>query len=125
MILMRCQIILLASSALLFSCSKSSGDNMSPVIVINSPTDKETVAADAVVVVSGRVTDDDEIHEVHLDITNKTTNDVLHYHFHPDAKNFDINESFTAASGTSYHIQVEADDHSGNTNEKEIEIHCE
>jgi len=53
-----------------------------------------------VVVVWARVPDDVELHEVHLDITNKTPNEVLHYVFHPDVKSFDLNESFAAVSGT-------------------------
>ena len=122
---MRHVFFILGFSCLLISCNKSSADDTSPGIVINSPSDHQTVAADAVVVVSARVTDDVEIHEVHLDITNKITNEVLHYHFHPDAKNFDLNESFTAVSGTTYHIQVEADDHAENTHEKEIGINCQ
>jgi hypothetical protein len=114
-------IILLLS---LGSCSKSSGDDLAPVIVINSPADNATVADDAVVTVAASVTDEGEIHEVHLDITNKTTNEVLHYHYHPDISTFQINETFTAVNGTTYTIEVEADDHSGNKSEKEIEIHC-
>jgi hypothetical protein len=104
------------------SCSKSSGDDLAPVIVINSPADNASVDADAVITVAASVTDEGEIHEVHLDITNKTTNDVQHYHFHPDASTFQINETFTAVTGTTYTIKVEADDHSGNMSEKEIEI---
>ena len=107
------------------SCSKSSGDNAAPVIVINSPQANATVAADAVVAVSATITDDGEIHETHLDITNKTTNEVMHYHYHPDVKTFTLNETFTAVTGTTYKIEVESDDHSGNKSEKEIEIHCQ
>jgi hypothetical protein len=107
------------------SCSKSSGDDLAPVISINSPADNVTVAADALVTVAASVTDEGEIHEVHLDITNKRTNEVLHYHYHPDVSTFQINETFTAVAGTTYTIEVEADDHSGNKSEKEIEIHCD
>jgi|SRR6478736_1455356 len=107
------------------SCSKSSGDDAAPVIVINSPQANATVAADAVIAVSATITDEDEIHEVHLDIINKTTNEDFHFHYHPDVKTFNINETFTATAGTTYKIQVEADDHSGNKSEKEIEIHCQ
>ena len=107
------------------SCSKSSGDVAGPVIVINSPQPNATVAADSVITVFASINDEGEIHEVHLDITNKTTNEVLHYHFHPDMKTFTINETFNEVTGTTYNIQVEADDHSGNHSENEIEIHCE
>ena|SRR5688572_16866526 len=107
------------------SCSKSSGDDAGPVIVINSPQPNAIVAADSVITVSASINDEGEIHEVHLDITNKTTNEVLHYHFHPDMKTFTINETFNEVTGTTYNIQVEADDHSGNHSENEIEIHCE
>ena len=108
------------------ACSKSSGgDDAGPVIVINSPQANAAVAADSVITVSASINDESEIHEAHLDITNKTTNEVLHYHYHPDVKTFTINETFTAVTGTTYTIEVEADDHSGNNSEKEIEIHCE
>jgi hypothetical protein len=107
------------------SCSKSSGDDQAPVIVINTPLANETVAPDAVVTVMATVTDDDEIHEIHLDITKKSTNNVMHYHYHPDVKSFNIDETFTAVAGATYQIKVESDDHSGNKSEKEIEIHCQ
>src|SRR5688500_18220790 len=102
------------------SCSKSSGDDASPVIVIDSLQPNANVATDSIISVSDSIDDEGEIHEVHVDITNKTTNEVLHYHFHPDMKTFTINETFTAVTGTTYNIQVEADDHSGNHSEKEI-----
>ena len=107
------------------SCSKSSGDDAGPVIVINSPQPNATVGANSVITVSASINDEGDIHEAHLDITDKTTNEVLHYHYHPDMKTFTINETFNAGTGTTYTIQVEADDHSGNKSEKEIEIHCE
>ena len=106
------------------ACSKSSGDDAGPVIVIISPQANADVAPGAVVNVSASINDESDIHEDHLDITNNTTNEVLHYHYHPDLKTFTINETFTAVAGTTYKIEVEADDHSGNKSEKEIEIQC-
>ncbi|HSB93228.1 MAG TPA: Ig-like domain-containing protein [Flavitalea sp.] len=110
---------------LISSCSKSSGDDAAPVIVINSPQANAAVPADAVITISASVNDEGEIHEVHLDITEDKTNQVFHYHYHPDVKTFSINETITAIAGTHYSIKVEADDHSGNKSEKEIEIHCD
>ena len=94
------------------------------MIVIISPQANADVAPGAVVNVSASINDESDIHEAHLDITNNTTNEVLHYHYHPDLKTFTINETFTAVAGTTYKIEVEADDHSGNKSEKEIEIQC-
>jgi len=116
-------LFVLISVAFLAGCSKSGGDTTKPVVILNTPTGNQEFAAFSTVTISGSIADDDEIHEVHIIVTNVTnSSEVLHVHTHVDAKSYNINEVFTAQAATTYKIHVEADDHVGNTTVIEIQV---
>src|SRR6266480_1072999 len=98
-------------------CSKNGVDNEKPVINLTTPTANQQFTAGQTINITGTVSDNDEIHEVHVIVTNKTTStEILHFHDHIDAKTYNIiNQSLVAAAGITYKIHVEADDHTGNT----------
>ena len=105
------------------ACSKSGGDNEKPVVTLITPTNNQQFTAGQVVNITGTVSDNDEIHEVHVIVTNITNNvEVLHFHDHIDAKTYNVNQQFTAAAGITYKIHLEADDHTGNTGIVEIQV---
>ena len=105
------------------ACSKNGGDNEKPVINLTTPTANQQFTAGQTINITGTVSDNDEIHEVHVIVTNKTTStEILHFHDHIDAKTYNINQSLVAAAGITYKIHVEADDHTGNTAVVEIEV---
>jgi hypothetical protein len=105
------------------SCSKSGGDTQKPVVVLNTPVGNQQFTAGQVVTISGTVSDNDEIHMVHVIVTDKTHDvQVKHLEVHADAASYEFNETFIAAAATTYLIHVEADDHVGNTTIIEIDV---
>jgi len=107
----------------LIACTKNGGDTEKPVIILNTPTGNQQFTGGQVVNITGVVTDNDEIHHVHVIVTNKTNSaEILHSEDHADSKTYNINKSFTAQSGITYKIHIEADDHAGNTAVVDIEV---
>jgi uncharacterized lipoprotein YajG len=105
---------------LLAGCKK---DDQAPQITITSPTDNQVFTNGQVISLAGSVSDDDQIHMVHIYVTNHNSGaSVLHVAEHLDAKNYTISQTFTAQSGTSYDIEVEAEDHSGNSADKKLSV---
>jgi Bacterial Ig domain len=105
------------------ACSKDGGDKQMPVIALNSPTANQQFPAFSPVVISGNVTDEGEIHEVHIEVTNKTNSiAVLHVQDHVDARSYNISETFTAQAATTYKIHIEAHDHAGNIAVVDFEV---
>lgn len=111
-------------AVLLFAnCSKNNRDNQPPVINLSSPSNHQTFAVGDKVPITATISDDDELHEVHLYVKNKATGiDILHVEEHPDTKTFNLSKTFAGQSGVTYKIQIEANDHSSNQAEVEIEI---
>jgi hypothetical protein len=98
-----------------FACSKESGDNVKPVITVTSPGANEQFAPGTVVKVIANISDDHELHEVHLFVTKKPNGEsIVHYMEHLDADTFTLNQSFTIEAGASYDIAIEASDHADN-----------
>ena len=119
---MRLLVIAIALTCLV-ACKKDGGDTQKPVIVLNSPMGNQQFPGFSPVTISGTVTDDTEIHEVHVEVINKNTStEIMHVHDHVDARSYTINQVFTAQAATTYKIHVEADDHVGNTTVIEIEV---
>jgi hypothetical protein len=108
---------------LLFGCSKSSGDTQKPVVVLMTPTGGQQFSAGTVVQITGTVTDNDEIHMVHVIVTDLTHDvEVHHLMYHADAPSYNFDETFTVSAATTYKIHVEADDHVGNDTIIEIQV---
>lgn len=109
--------------ALLCACKKEAGDTSRPVIALTSPTDHQTFAAGQTVTISATITDNDELHEVHLYVKNKSTGaEVLHLEEHTDVKSYTLLKTFTAQVGITYKIELEANDHGENEAKVEIEV---
>lgn len=105
----------------LAGCSKQ--DNTAPQITLLSPSDNEVFTSGQTVMVSASVQDDNDLHMIELSVTDqKTGNHVLHFEEHWDGKTYDLHQSFSAAAGGSYKIQVSATDHHDNLAKKEITV---
>ena len=107
------------------ACSKDSNekDNELPVVTINSPDNNQVFNAGATVIISGSVTDNKEIAEVHVHISNNTTGAlIVDIHRYPGTGSFPLNESFQTQSGINYKIQVIAKDDSANENRATVEV---
>jgi hypothetical protein len=110
---------------LVISCSKSSDekDNDSPVVTITSPTDNQVFDAGATVSITGTITDNKKVSEVHVHISNNTTGNLLiDIHRNPGSASYTINESFQTQAGIQYKIQVIAKDKSANEGRATVEI---
>lgn len=124
---MKCSLFLLFI-VLFFACSKESGqekDYEAPVIILNSPTNNQVFTGGQTILITGSVTDNKYIKEIHIEITNLSNAiEYLHIHIHPDTNSFTFNQAFTLQSGIVYKIRVVADDASTNSTAKSIEISC-
>ncbi len=118
-------VVLLAMVALaaFAACKKSSGDSTKPVINVTSPAANAQFNAGQVITIQATISDDSELHEVSLEISNKGTGAVLvHNHYHVDLMTYNLNDTYTAGAGITYKMKIEAADHSGNKSEVEFEV---
>ena len=109
----------------LVACSKDNGekDNELPVVTINSPNNNQIFNAGATVTISGTVTDNKKVSELHVHISNSTTGALLiDIHRYPATASYDLNESFQTQGGINYKIQVIAKDNSANENRATVEV---
>jgi hypothetical protein len=108
------------------SCSKDSTtdkDREAPVILLNRPVDAQSYSAGQPIVISGSVTDNKFIKEIHIEVTDLTTAaEYFHVHIHPDAATSSFNQAITAQAGISYKIRVIADDASSNSSIKQVTV---
>jgi hypothetical protein len=119
---MKILVFILAVTCLL-ACKKDSGDMQKPVIVINTPTANQQFPAFSSVTISGTVADENLIHQVHVEVTNKNNStSVMHIVENVGAKSYNINQVFTAQSGITYKIHIEAQDQVGNIEVVEMEV---
>ena len=108
-------------------CSKDEDnteqDNELPVIVINSPDNNQVFNAGARVIITGSVTDNKQVDELHIYVSDVFTGALLiDIHRAPETSSYSLNESFQAQSGIDYKIQVIAKDNSNNENRASVEI---
>lgn len=103
----------------MMGCSKNSGapkDTQLPVIMLNTPANNQTYTAGQTINISGSITDNSSIAEVHIHVTNVATGvKYLDVHLYPgnSTTNFS-NQDLTAISGINYKIEVIAVDRSVN-----------
>jgi hypothetical protein len=108
------------------SCSKNSGkekDYDAPVVQLTSPTDNQVFTAGQNILITGSVTDNKYIKEIHIEVTDLiSAQEYLHVHIHPAAAAFNFSQAFLVEAGKQYKIRVIADDPSSNSSIKAIEI---
>lgn len=108
------------------ACSKDGGgsnDNEAPVVTLSSPTSGQQFSAGQSVSISGTLTDNQKISEVHVHISNVQTGALLiDIHRYPAAASYTLAESFQAQAGITYKIQVIAKDNSANEGRATVEI---
>lgn len=105
----------------LLGCKKS--DETAPSITVLSPNQGQVFTGGQTVAIKASVSDNNELHMVHVTVLDNTTNGhLVHTEQHPDAKSFDVNESFVPQAGRSYTIEIEASDHDENTTKKELTV---
>jgi hypothetical protein len=122
-------IIFLSTWILVAGCSKNKAakkDYELPVISITTPTNNQIYSPGQILNISGTITDNDYIAEVHIHVNNLITGaEYLDEHLHPagNATNF-LNQSLTTVAGTSYKIQIMAIDRAANEAVSTVEVSC-
>lgn len=112
---------------MLAGCSKNSSveDTILPVITITSPVNGQVFTAGQTIPISGTITDDQYIAEIHIHVTNINTGALLmDVHLYPGANTTIFNQSLTAAAGINYKIQVIAKDREVNEARSTVDVSC-
>lgn len=112
----------------LAACSKdpqTAGDTQLPVITISTPTAGQVFTTGQSITISGSITDDNYIAEVHIHVSNTNTGALLmDVHLYPADKSMTFNQTITATTGTNYKIQVLAKDKAVNQATSAVEVSC-
>jgi hypothetical protein len=119
-------IALLITLLTTLSCSKNSDkqkDQDAPVIQVTTPLNGHIFTAGQTMQITGSVTDNKYIKEIHVEITDLiTAQEYLHVHIHPASAAFNFNQGFLVEAGKQYKIRVIADDPSSNSSIKSVEV---
>jgi len=100
-------------------------DTTPPVITINTPLSGHVYTPGQSIAISGAITDDKYIAEVHIHVSNLNTGTLLmDVHLYPAGTSSAFNQSITAASGINYKIQVIAKDRGVNETRSSVEVSC-
>lgn len=123
---MQAGYILLITTIVLASCSKnkvSEKDKVFPVIAINTPVNGQSFTAGLSIPISGTITDNEYIAEVHIHASNNNTGALLmDVHIYPGSNSTNFNESITASIGINYKIQLIAKDRAVNESGSVVEV---
>jgi Bacterial Ig domain len=123
---MKTLLLYLSLIILLASCKKDSAaanDTQPPVITINSPAANQVFIAGQPISISGSITDNNYIAEVHIHVSNTNNGALLmDVHLYPAASTAVFNQSITAVAGVNYKIQVIAKDKAVNEGRSTVEV---
>lgn len=123
---LRTSSLLLVLFFSLTRCSKSGSsekDNTAPTIALTSPTAGQIFNSGQTISISGNITDNAKLVEVHIHITNKTTGKLLvDIHRYPGASNYALDETYIAEVGIQYNIRILAKDNSGNEGNATVDV---
>ena len=129
---MRLATTFLILTFLIIGCKKdeSSPIENRPAINIISPTSQDMPTTGSIVEINAAITDDDEVHDVTINITSDYSTDpasieIIFDHIHNSV--FNVDTSFIAdipsGSMANYTIQISAEDMSGNSNSESVTFH--
>jgi len=107
------------------ACSKDPDekDNEPPVVTIASPNNNQVYNAGETVNITGTLSDNQKLMEVHVHIYNNLAGThLMDIHRSPSAATYQLNESFQTQAGVTYTIQVVAKDNSANERLATVEI---
>ena len=124
--------LFLTIAILIFGCEKNEPCSIEngPEITIISPTSQDMPATGSIVEINAAITDDDEVHDVTINITSDYSADpasieIIFDHIHNTV--FNVDTSFIAeipsGSMANYTIQISAEDMSGNSNSESVTFH--
>ena len=110
------------------ACSKdpaTANDITAPVITLNSPSANQVYTAGQPINISGSITDNNYIAEVHIHVSNTNTGALLmDVHLYPAGSTATFNQSLSAVAGVNYKIQVIAKDKAVNEGRSTVDASC-
>ena len=129
---MRAITIFLMLTFLIIGCKKEESNpaENGPVINIISPSSNDMPAPGSVVEINAIITDDDEVHDVTINISSNYSDapasiEIIFDHIHNTVFNVDTSFIANIPSGlmADYTIQISAEDMSGNSNSESVSFH--
>lgn len=118
----------MAALLLLSACSKDPAtvaDTEAPVITLATPVTGQVYTAGQSINITGSITDNNYIAEVHIHVTNTNTGALLmDVHLYPAGSTMNFSQSLTATAGYNYRIQVIAKDKAVNEANKSADAVC-
>lgn len=125
---MRLVIISIIAVSIISGCSKGTAaekDAVLPVITLITPVTGQNFTAGQSIQISGSITDDKYVAEVHIHVTNTNTGALLmDVHLYPGSSSTTFNQSITAAAGVNYKIQIIAKDRAVNEASVSVDVTC-
>jgi hypothetical protein len=119
-------LLLIFIGIIILACNKTSprnNDRESPVVTLTAPGNNAIVSPGFPLNITGSITDNQYIAEVHIHITNLNTGQLmLDVHLYPAAAQTSFSQAFTPQAGQRYRIQVIARDRSVNEGIQTVEI---
>lgn len=107
-------------------CSKKStgnNDRELPVVTLQTPTNNQSFTAGQTIQITGQISDNNRIGEVHVHISDLVTGNLLvDIHRYPDAATYSLSESIVATAGVEYRIQVIARDNAANEGRSTVNV---
>jgi hypothetical protein len=122
-------LFVVISLVLLMSCSKKSStvnDNELPVISLTTPSINQTYTAGEAINITGTVSDNNSIAEVHIHVTNVATGiKYLDVHLYPGSSSTSFsNHDIMAAAGIAYKVEIIAIDRAVNEAISSVQVSC-
>jgi Bacterial Ig domain len=113
---------------LLSGCSKNSQSNKDtelPVITLDTPLNNQNFADGQTVTISGAITDNQYIAEVHIVVSDLATGDLrVHAHLYPASTAASFSQDFTVNTGVDYKVEIIVLDRSRNQAVSSVQITC-
>ena len=109
------------------ACSKGTAekDTEFPVITLNTPLDNQVFTDGQSIPMSGSITDNKSIAEIHIHVTNSNTGTLLmDVHLYPNGATAVFNQSITATTGVNYKIEIIAIDRAVNKTTSVVNVSC-
>ncbi|RYY56736.1 MAG: hypothetical protein EOO09_05085 [Chitinophagaceae bacterium] len=121
-------LVLAVMTCLAAGCTKSSdadADRENPVVTLTSLSDGQVFTGAQTINITGSVTDNRYIKEIHIEISSLDTGEeYLHVHIHPAAASYNYDQPYLLTAGRNYKIRVIADDAQSNSSVRSVNISC-
>lgn len=117
-------VIILLGLVLISSCKKHEDDTENPKITINKPTSNDTITLSTQdVMIDFVASDNDEIHDIIVTVTDTTGNRFYYKKIHDDVESYSFTDNFNPKVIMQLNpmvLKIEVNDHSSNQESKTL-----